>query len=273
MNEKNEISNNRIVSSEDLFIIENMIWSFSRLNSFYQCPFSWREKYINCNRGIKNFFSEYGSFIHSILEKYAKEELSLFEISQYYEDNFFDNVTYDAPPNRYVDIKESYYNKGLEYLDNIDLDLSEYEILGVEKDVKFTIAGHEMIGFIDLLLRDKDGNIIVVDHKSASLKFNKNGKICKGDEKHFTEFKRQLYLYSLAVIEEYGIEPKQLWWNMFRDCKWIKIDFDKEEFEEAKKWAEETVKLIEEEETWFPNPDYYFCNYLCDQRECCEYKP
>ena len=117
---------------------------------------------------------------------YERDELSLFELSQYYEDNFWSEVTYDAPPNKYVDIKQSYYEKGLEYLDNIDLILDKYEILGVEKEVKFKIGDYEMVGYIDLLLREKEsGKIIVLDHKSASLKFKKNGDISKSDMQHF----------------------------------------------------------------------------------------
>jgi len=207
------------------------------------------------------------------LEGYAKGELSLFEISQYYEDNFWEEVSEDAPPNKYVNIKQSYYEKGLDYLDNIDLILEDYEILGVEKEVRFKIGNYEVLGYIDLLLRDKkSGEIIILDHKSASLKFKKNGDISKTDLQHFLEFKRQLYLYSMPVIEEYG-KVNFLEWNMFKDRKHIKIAWCKEEFEEAIKWAKETVEMIEQEKAWLPNPDYYYCSYLCGQRKnACEYK-
>lgn len=205
---------------------------------------------------------------------YAKNEISLFEISQYYEENFWMEVTEDAPPNKYVDIKQSYYEKGLEYLDNIDLVLDKYEILGVEKEVNFTIGNYKMIGYIDLLLKEKDTErIIILDHKSASLKYKKNGEISKTDIQKFLEFKRQLYLYSIPVIKEYG-KVDYLEWNMFKDRKHIKIDWIEEEYNEAIKWAYDTVKLIEQENTWFPNPNYYYCNYLCGQRvNACEYKP
>lgn len=250
-----------------------MLWSFSRLNSFYTCPYEFYLHYIQCNKGSNNFFGEFGSFIHKILEMYAKEEISLFELSTFYEENFWQEVEEDAPPNKYVDIKQSYYEKGLDYLDNIDLLLEDYEILGVEKEVKFTIGGYEMIGYIDLLLREKStGKIIILDHKSASLKFKKNGEISKTNLQHFLEFKRQLYLYSIPIIEEYG-NVDYLEWNMFKDRKHIKIEWNEDEFNEAKRWAYDTIKLIEEEKTWFPNPDYYYCNYLCGQRKnACEYK-
>lgn len=263
-----------IITSEDRFIIDCMVWSFSRLNSFYTCPYEWYLHYIQCSKGLNNFFGQYGSFMHKILEMYAKDEITLFELSMYYEEHFWEEVTYDAPPNKYVDIKQSYYEKGLEYLDNIDLILEDYDILGVEKEVKFFVGEYEMLGYIDLLLKEKKtGNIIILDHKSASLKMKKNGEISKSDMQHFLEFKRQLYLYSAAIIEEYG-HVDCLEWNMFKDRKHIKIEWKKDEYDEALKWAHDTVKLIENEHTWFPNPDYYYCNYLCGQRQnACEYKP
>lgn len=250
-----------------------MVWSFSRLNSFYTCPYEFYLHYIECNPGTNSFFGQYGSFIHKILEMYEKDEISIFDISQYYEDNFDAFVTEKAPYNKYSDIRQSYYEKGLDYLDNIDLILDKYEVLGVEKEIHFKIGDYDMIGYIDLLLRDKESKaIIILDHKSASLKFKKSGEISKTSLPHFLEFKRQLYLYSMPVIKEYG-KVDFLEWNMFKDRKHIKVEWDEAEYKEAIQWAHDTVKLIEQEKAWFPNPDYYYCNNLCGQRRsACEYK-
>lgn len=257
-----------------MFLFDCMTWSFSRLNSFYRCPYEWRLHYIECNAACGNFFAQFGSFMHKILEMYEKGNLTLFELSQYYEDNFSLEVTYDAPPNKYVDIKQSYYEKGLDYLDNIDLILDDYDVLGVEKEVRFNIDIYEMVGYIDLLLQEKrTGKIIVLDHKSANLKFKKNGDISKKDEQHFLEFKRQLYLYSIPIIEEYE-HVDYLEWNMFKERKHIKINWNEEEYKEAINWAHDTVNRIKKETAWLPIPDYYYCHYLCGQREnACEYKP
>ena len=255
------------------FLLDTMTWSFSRLNSFYNCPYEWKLRYIDCNKSENGFFGEYGSLIHKILEKYEKGELSLFELNDYYEEHFSENVPHDAPPNKYVDIKQSYYEKGLDYFNNIDLDLDKYEVLGVEKEVRFQIAGKDFVGYIDLLLKEKEtGKIIILDHKSASIKILKNGKVSKSDQEHVREFIRQLCLYAIPIIEEYG-HVDELWWNLFKDKNWLKMPFNKEDYDEAIKWAEDTLKLIETEKEWLPNPDFYYCNYLCGQRNhACEYK-
>ena len=198
----------------------------------------------------------------------------MFELNQYYEEHFNECVPHDAPPNKYVDIRHSYYDTGVDYLDNIDLDLDRYEILGVEKVVNFKIGDKDFVGYIDLLVRDKEINeIVIIDHKSASLKILKNGSISKSDQQHFLEFKRQLYLYSIPIIKEYGSVSK-LKWNMFKDQKWIEIPWKQEEFDEAIQWAKDTLELIEKEVLWLPNNEsYYYCNYLCGQRNnACEYK-
>ncbi len=260
---------------EDRFIIDTMLWSFSRLNFYEQCPYGFWLKYVQCNEGEPNFFGQYGSLMHKILEKYEKEELSLFEISQYYVDNFNVFVTCNPPKNKYTDIRQLYFDKGLEYLDHIDLLLDKYEILGVEKEVKFEVGDYKMIGYIDLLLREKETKeITIVDHKSGSVKFKKNGELSKKEENHVLGFKRQLYLYSIAVIQEYGVKPKYLQWNLFKDRNWLTVEFNYEEFIEACHWAEEVVKAIEQERDWLPNPSRYFCWNICDMRNCaCEYKP
>ena len=262
-----------IFMTED-FLLDTMTWSFSRLN--YTCLREFKLHYIDCNQGIDSFFGQFGTFMHKILEMYAKGELSVFELSQYYEDHFDEEVWMDAPYNKYKDLKEDYFYKGLEYLDNIDLSLDDYDVLGVEKEVRFlTVGGRDMVGYIDLLLREKDtGRIIITDHKSATLKFLKSGKISKADLPHFEEFKRQLYLYSIPILEEYG-RVDELMWNMFKDRRWIKIPFDKEEFKSAVKWAQEQLVKLYQEEEWSPKEgagekDFY-CRNLCGQREICEY--
>ena len=256
------------------FLLDTMTWSFSRLNSFYNCPHEWYERYVMCQKGENGFFGEFGGCCHKVLEKYEKGEISLFEISQEYEKLFSEMVVHDAPPNKYTDIKQSYFDKGLDYFDNIDLDLENYEILGVEKEVKFQIANKDFICYIDLLLKEKStGKIIILDHKSASIKFLKNGNISKSDKPHVREFIRQLCLYAKPVLEEYG-HVDGLWWNLFKDKNWLKLPFNKEDYDEAIKWAEDTIKLIENETEFLCNPDAYYCWNLCSQRNnACQYKP
>ena len=268
---------------EDQFIIGTMEYSFSRLHSFYNCQREWHQVYIDCESKESSAMAQFGSLVHKILEMYAKGELEIFELSQYYEEHFAENVTYDFPRNQYVDLREKYYSQGLDYFDNIDLDLERYEVLGVERKEEFKIGDYDCIGFIDLLLRDKEtGEIIILDHKSASIGILKSGKIAKKDREHFENFKKQLYLYSIPIIEQYGHVDK-LKWNLFRDQKYIEIPWDKKEYEESIEWAKDTITAIENEKEWGINPELekamadgkyppFYCMNLCSQRWTCPVK-
>lgn len=261
-------------NAED-FIVSTMKWSFSRLNSFDNgCGYEWKRHYIDCEPSKEGFYSAGGGFAHKILEKYANGKLDVWDLSPYFEEHFAEEVPYDAPPNKYKDIRQDYYDKILDYFDNIDLPIDRYKVIGVEKRVDFMIDKYPFIGFIDLLLQDQaDGKLILCDHKSSTIKKLRSGKISKSDYKHFLEFRRQQYLYAKAIIEEFGEgSVKELWWNMFKDRDWIKIPFDQNEFQEAQDWALDTIHRIENETEWLPKPDFWYCNYLCGMTWC-EYKP
>lgn len=116
----------------DNFIIDSMTWSFSKINSFFNgCKYAWKLQYLNEEQGEPNCFGLYGSYIHKVLEKYFKGELNIFELSQYYQDNYCKEVTEPFPPNKYVDLGEKYYKNGLEFFNNFEG--FYYNVIDVEK--------------------------------------------------------------------------------------------------------------------------------------------
>ena len=265
-----------LAPDETRFLIDLMVWSFSRLNSYYHCPFEWKMKYLLGQLGDSSAMAQFGKFDHTILEKYFKNELGVFDLAMYYEDHYSENVTMDFPPNKYVDLAQKYYDQGLNYFENFSWDLDGFEILGVEKEIRFKYQGYDFVGFIDLLLRDKsDDKLIILDHKSTVLKKLKNGQISKTDKPHFEEFCKQLLIYSHQVMQEYGEDSvKSLQWNMFREGTFIAVPWTREAYEEAMQWAIDTIHLIEQDTSWLPdNSNFFYCNHLCSQRHnCCPYK-
>lgn len=253
------------------FILDTMTWSFSRINSFYSgCPREWKESYIDCADKVDSFDGQAGSAAHETFEAYFKGKISEFEMSSFFEDLYKEKVTMQCPyPNG-----DTKYEKILEYFNNFSFDKDKYEILGVEKKVKFKVGDYDCVGYIDLLYRNKEtGEITLMDHKSSSIKILKNGNISKTDQEHFLSFKRQQYLYSKVILEEYGRVDK-LRWNMFKDNTYIEILWDEEEYNETFKWAEDTIKSIEKETEFPANPSFYYCSNLCSIRHngTCPYK-
>lgn len=250
-----------------------MTWSFSRLNSFCVCKHEWFLQYIEGYKGENNFYAEFGSFCHKILEKYEKGELDVLELADYFEEHFDEEIP-TVVYNKGSDTREKYKRLGKEYFENIDLDLNKYEVLGIEKKCDFEIEGFQFTGYIDLLLKDKsDGSLILVDHKSSEYPYGKRGSLLKSEKEKFESYKKQLYLYSAQVYKDYCAFPKKIGWNYFKNRKWLFLDFNKTEYDEAIKWALGTIGEINQTEFFPPSPDFYYCHNLCRFRNSyCEYK-
>jgi hypothetical protein len=242
---------------ENNFFVRDFNWSFSKLNCFDTCKYAFYLQYIEENKGIDNSFGQFGTHCHKILEKYANNELEIFELLPEYEMTYWETVTEKFPPNKYKDLGESYFNQGLEYFENFE-GFDEYEILGVEEEVKFKIGEFNFTGFIDLVLR-KDG-IIINDHKSKS----------KLSKKEKEKYLKQLYLYSIPIKEKYGEYPKELWFNMIRFNEIIKEQFQMNKLEETKEWALNSINSILNEKDWKPTNSDYFCRFICGVRELCD---
>ena len=247
--------------------------SFSRINGWH-CAYEWKLHYMDGIEGESGFFAEVGSAMHKTLEAYLKQEKDMFTLLEFFEENWKKYVKHEAPPNKYVDIEEQYHQQCIDYINQLTFDFEKFEILGVEKEVKFNIGNYKFHGFIDLLLRDKEtGEIIISDHKSFMPKFKTNGEISKTQIEHFQEFKHQLYIYSIPIIEEYG-KVDRLRWNFFRGQQEYSIPWNKEEYEETIQWALDRIEEISSEVLWLPNnKNQFYCYYFCSMRnKACEFK-
>lgn len=252
--------------------LDGMTWSFSRVNTYKECPYQFYLKYIEKNEnGISNFYAELGHFMHEILEGILLGKIALEDAAEYF-DEYVDKCVFS-------EIKKSTgekaYEACIDYLATTDLEMLDgYDIEGVELKCVYDFReSTHYIGYIDLLLRHKtNGYYVVVDHKSSAYPFRKDGSgVLKSKEGIFQDYKRQAYLYSRYVYEHYGKYPRYIWWNHFKDQKIAKIDFNIDEYNEAMKWFGDTIDQIYQDNDFLPDMSYVKCNVLCDFREECEY--
>lgn len=243
-------------------ILDKMNWSFSSVNNYCTCPYGFKLSYIEKKSKINNAFAEFGSFIHSLLERYFRGEVEFFELSQIYKDEYDVNVLHKFPDCKFCDLTEKYYKDGLSYLDSFEGLDSDLEVVGIEQKVELEINGKPFIGYIDLILRDKtDGRYIIVDHKSKA-RFKS-----KKEREHYL---LQLYLYSLHVKKIYGEYPKQLKFNMFRTKTWESEDFSEKTLQKAINWFDFTIELIKNDTDFVKMKDEFYCENLCSVREHCK---
>lgn len=244
-------------------LIKDMQWSFSRVESFDDCPFRWYMKYIMHYKSKDKFYATYGSFIHKIIECYYKGIIKQEEMVDMFLNNFAESVKGRRPKKELV---EKYINSGAEYFRNFKP--FPFETIGVEKEVKFSIDGIPFIGYIDYL-GIKDGELYVVDNKSRDLKQRSGRSKPTANDKQIDTMLRQLYLYSTAVKDEYGKFPVELCFNCFRSGEFIREPFRKEAYDEAVKWTIDKVHEIEREEKFEPRYDMFSCRWICGVSNRC----
>ena len=257
--------------------IDRMTWSFSRINSYYQCPKMFYMTYIDKAESLDSAFAQWGSLCHELFEKYAKGELLEFELADAYDELYPEYMTERFPPNKWCDLNAKYYDNGKEFFADFDGFPDNWEIIAAEQDILIEIGGVKVQGFIDLIVRDKnDGKLIVVDHKSKA-KF-------KNDEE-LEHYGYQLYFYSVWVHEHFGEWPKELIFNMFRIRDVKHITFTQEGLQKAIGWLEKNVAEVYADEDFLDKvsieknilptqepknyrPDF-FCQHLCGVRYHC----
>lgn len=242
-----------------------MLWSYSRISAFSFCKYRFLISYIKKVPKARLFFSDYGSFIHKILQKYYDGELSQDSLVCYFLTNFKSNVLGKPPSQK---IFTNYFNQGLEYFKSFQP--TDENIVGVEKEVSFSIGDREFVGFIDKVSIVGD-ELVITDNKSRDLRKRSTRKKPTKTDEELDSYLKQLYIYSIPIEEEYHKLPDKLVFNCFRTQTVIEEPFSYDAFVEAKRWAEETIKLIGEENDWKPDIEFFKCKYICDCNEQCEY--
>ena len=254
--------------------VDKMVWSYSRATTFEQCKYSFYLNYINDDRKTypveSNYYADVGIFVHEILAKVYEGEFSMSDAYRYFREHYNEAITARVKPEtmekKFETCSNFFAEEDWSWLDN-------YEVLGVEMKCKFEIRGYPFVGYIDLLVRDRrDGKIVVIDNKSSEYPFKRDGSIKSKSQHSFSNYKKQMYLYSYAVMEKYGEFPKEITWFHFMDGgKFATIPFKESEFNEAVDWFIDTIHEVEQEEDFPENEEYFYCSTLCNFRHSCEY--
>lgn len=217
--------------------------------------------YIEHSANVNNAYSQFGTFVHSIMEKYGNNELELFELSSYYQENYQKNVNLDFPISKFCDMNELYYIGGLLYFNSfngfIDTTIAcEYKLDGyIEiKDHKKRYIG----GVIDRIAKDENGDIILYDYKSKSSFKNREER-----EKYF----KQLYLYAYLYWKKENIIPKKLRFVLIRskqiEKQIVECELSLHIMYDVIKWCIETIEEILSCNEWEQNDNDFFCKSLC----------
>lgn len=254
--------------------LNNMTWSFSRIQAYNICPYMFYLQYIKEIPQTNNAFAQFGTLCHDLLNRYFKGELLVFELLDEYVNNFYNVVTEPFPPNQFVDLRERYFQDGYRYFQAFD-GLKNYRVIESEREVRFRLGKFNFLGYIDLIVQNQNDEVEIIDHKSRKLeKVSKDlwQNINKRRQTEVYQYFRQLYVYAIPLIEAHGLQPKYLNLNCIRTQEWIRIPFDEGDYEESKQWVLNTIEKIYADETMTDkHQNDFYCNHICSCRHYCEY--
>lgn len=184
--------------------------SYSQIDTFHQCPRKWTYRYIDDLRfDGQNIHLDYGSAVHKGLENAFLELKDSHKLSDEDMLQVVKDLSYDY---FYGDTKGELYRFAIEDMKRLINYQGFYEkiknkeIVGVEDEFDLKIptmfCGEEVEinikGYIDLIYRDSDDKLVVVDHKTSKKKFDK--------KKRRTNL--QIPIYFMAIKDKYGEYPK-----------------------------------------------------------------
>lgn len=161
------------------------------------------------------------------------------------------------------------YDIGLNYFSDVNLDAGNLNIIYVEKNVLFEYAGYKFRGIIDLMYKDENGDLIILDHKTSEYPITKKGRIKKNKQATMDGYIKQLAMYAYGVKNVIGQMPKYIGWNFIREGKIYLIPVTDKLISETMKWAKEVIEKIYKTEEFEKIGEYFMCGNLCDFRNEC----
>lgn len=246
-------------------LFDDWVWSYSRLQSFEQCPWGFAQKYLYGDQKIreKNFYSAYGSLVHELHERWYKGEIKKTQIVPEFIRRFL--VLPETDSKR----RTHYLATGLNYFAK-DI-FTPDDIVGVEQRLKFHVGGYRFVGIADLLYME-NGGLVIMDHKSHDLQPRSGRKKPTAKDQELDQYLRQLYLYAHACRELGLGQVNKLVFNCFKSGVRVEEPYSAAAELEAVEWAVNTIQAIEKSTVFLPLPDWFFCHNLCDVRSICDYK-
>lgn len=184
--------------------------SYSQIETFEQCPKKWAFRYIDkIVIEMQNIHLDYGSAVHQGLENAFRDLRDNHSLS---EEDLLQTVNTLSYDYAYGDAKSELYKYAIEDMKRLINyqgfyeKIKDKEIVGIEDEFNLKIpamfGGEDteinIKGYIDLIYRDDDGKLVVVDHKTSKKKFDK--------KKRRTNL--QIPIYFLAIKDKYGEYPK-----------------------------------------------------------------
>ncbi|PWT33068.1 hypothetical protein DKZ28_11695 [Limosilactobacillus reuteri] len=222
------------------------IWSFSRVNSFHQCPWDFWSHYIeHMKLDSSNVYTDFGTFSHNNIQAGNTDLIDREEMINRW-DKFVDDWSHNPNVHHFDSekIKLGYINNLSHYYRNTEL-LWQEGAQNIKNELPvITLINHAkyvFVGYIDTKYTDKNGNIVLVDYKTSSKSSFSKSKMPEKSE--------QLLLYALGVHQMTGVPLNKIK-ARFDMMKYVIVHYKQENgkwntsVQERRMWVSKMSKKI-----------------------------
>jgi putative RecB family exonuclease len=232
--------------------------SFSRLDTFQQCPRKYRLRYVDKAPTGRADALEFGTILHAVLETVINALVKAAHVGEIpakmVEDEYRDEWA------RRELTERSLYEEGLtilrQWCERFG-HMQEGQVLATEQSFKMQLGGRAMTGIIDRIDRIDESTIRVVDYKTSRAWM-------------LPDQSMQLAIYGTAAKSLYKAERVQVAFDMLRHNQLIACDITAAQMDASAEWAHVLAEQMENATEYAPRLNT-FCHWCDYKRGCSEY--
>lgn len=183
------------------------VWSHSRLGNFNTCGMQYFLCYIQRMPSENGIYGLCGGHAHDVLEDYYRGNIKYEDMYDVFGDKFLQTTEIDQVKFPLGDNEKNKWYKCVSHFMKTHVPI-EYQEIVLEELALFKIGDNVMQGYLDVIYKDMDGKIVIMDWKTSTM-FAKAKKLEAG---------RQLVLYKIAYEALTGVKVDRVCWNMLKYC-------------------------------------------------------
>lgn len=237
---------------EDLTTLEwlaTVRLSYSRLNTYELCPAQYFYNYILQSEQLFSPPAVLGNIVHSTMEDHVGDELDLDQMLTSMERHREDYDPEGQIPDQLIKTGKKcltdFYDRHKD---------EEFEIIAKEMPFEMVLGAGYFTGFIDIVLRLPNGEILAIDLKTGKFEV----------EEGEVPTNLQLGIYAIALQKIYPDTPINVELYYMRSGRRKRHRFNDEELDNMKRMVHDRVMEVLEDKDFKHTDNNKICRYLCD---------
>jgi len=189
----------------DIFKTANI--SYSRLSSYDKCPRKFKLVYVDGNIAPSGRAAQVGKLVHEVLADYMGEKRTQGGVHKPEAGDIMSRL----PKVSGQLIAEKEINQEITAGD-IDIyvrgfcslypEINTAQVAGIEEEKLFDINGYKVKGVLDLVLRDENGNIEIIDYKTGKSNYVDDLQLILYSMPYFNDGPHQSISATFAFLKE-----------------------------------------------------------------------